>query len=71
MNSLMTFMWYQGGRNVFSATSQRSGKHTKSTFAVPGVSLGAVNTVKMLGSAWSNNSGPTGEKRRMSYLYGA
>src|SRR3954464_7745267 len=28
MNSLMTFMWYQGGRNVFSATSQRSEKIT-------------------------------------------
>ena len=29
------FMWYQGGRNECSATSQRSGKMTKSTFAVP------------------------------------
>ena len=68
MNSLMTFMWYQGGRNVFSATSQRSGKMTKSTLAVPGVSEGEVSTVKMLGSAWSNRIGPTGEKRRRSYL---
>src|SRR4051794_28995540 len=71
MNSLMTFMWYQGGRNVFSATSQRSGKQTKSQFAVPGVSDGAVSTVKMLGSAWSYSTGPTGEYRRRSYLYGA
>ncbi len=68
MNSLMTFMWYQGGRKVSSATSQRSGKMTKSMLAVPGVSLAEVSTVKMLGSAWSNSSGPTGEKRRRSYL---
>ncbi len=68
MNSLMTFMWNQGGRNVSSATSQRSGKITKSMLAVPGVSEGEVSTVKMLGSAWSNRSGPTGENRRRSYL---
>ena len=68
MNSLMTFMWYQGGRNVFSATSQRSLKMTKSMLAVPGVSLGEVSTVKMLGSAWSKSSGPTGENFRRSYL---
>ena len=71
MNSLMMFMWYQGGRKVFSATIQRSGKITKSIFAVPGVSEGEVSTVKIDGSAWSNSSGPTGEKRRRSYLYGA
>jgi hypothetical protein len=35
---------------VFSATDQRSGKITKSTFAVPGVSDGAVSTVKIDGS---------------------
>jgi hypothetical protein len=34
----MTFMWYQGGRKVSSATIQRSGKTTKSMLAVPGVS---------------------------------
>ena len=51
MNSLMTFMWYQGGRNVSSVTSHRSGNTTKSTFAVPGVSDGAVNTEKIDGSA--------------------
>ena len=61
MNSLMTFMWYQGGRKVFSATSQRSEKITKSMLAVPGVSDGEVSTVKMEGSAWSNRTGPTGE----------
>src|SRR6476659_5755179 len=57
MNSLITFMWYQGGRNVFSATSQRSQKTTKSIFAVPGVSDGEVSTVKIEGSAWSNKIG--------------
>lgn len=57
----MTFMWYQGGRKVFSATSQRSGKITKSMLAVPGVSEGEVSTVKIEGSAWSNRIGPTGE----------
>ena len=61
MNSLMMFMWYQGGRKVSSATIHRSGKTTKSTFAVPGVSDGAVSTVKIDGSAWSNSTGPTGE----------
>ncbi len=67
----MTFMWYQGGRNVFSATSQRSGNMTKSTFAVPGVADCEDSTVKIDGSAWSNRTGPTGEKRRRSYLQGA
>ncbi len=61
MNSLITFMWYQGGRKVFSATSQRSQKTTKSMLAVPGVSDGEVITVKMEGSAWSKRIGPTGE----------
>jgi hypothetical protein len=36
---------------VFSATAQRSGKITRSTLAVPGVSDGDVNTVKIDGSA--------------------
>ena len=45
MNSLMTFMWYQGGRNESSITSQRSGKMTKSTLAVPGRSDADVSTV--------------------------
>ena len=53
MNSLITFMWYQGGRKVFSATSQRSQNTTKSMLAVPGVSDGEVSTVKIDGSAWS------------------
>jgi len=47
-------MWYQGGRKVFSATSQRSQKTTKSRLAVPGVSEGEVRQVKIDGSAWSN-----------------
>src|SRR5260370_42351059 len=47
MNSDMIFMWYQGGRKVFSATAQRSGKMTKSMFAVPAVSDGDVSTVKI------------------------
>ena len=68
MNSLMTFMWYHGGRKVFSATSQRSEKITKSMLAVPGVSDGDVRTVKIEGSAWSNSTGPTGENRLRSYL---
>ena len=45
MNSDMMLRWYQGGRKVFSATAQRSGKITKSTLAVPGVSEGDVITV--------------------------
>ena len=61
MNSLITFMWYQGGRNVFSATSQRSEKITKSMWAMPGVSEGEVSAVKIEGSAWSYRTGPTGE----------
>ena len=50
MNSLIRLRWNQGGRNVCSATIQRGGKITKSQLAVPGVSDGLVNTVKMLGS---------------------
>ena len=44
------------------------GEADESMFAVPGVSDGDVMTVKIDGSAWSNKSGPTGEKRRKSYL---
>jgi hypothetical protein len=50
MNSLIRLRWNQGGRNVSSATIQRGGKTTKSQFAVPGVSVGAVSTVKIDGS---------------------
>jgi hypothetical protein len=47
MNSDMMFLWYQGGRKVSSAGSQRGGKITKSMFAVPSTPEGAVRTVKM------------------------
>ena len=50
MNSDMTLVWYQGGRNVSSMTSQRSGKQTRSTLAVPGCADGLVSTVKIDGS---------------------
>src|ERR1043166_1687119 len=56
MYSFMMLRWKYGGRNVCSATIQRGGKTTKSTFAVPGVSLGAVRTVKIEGSGWSNDT---------------
>ena len=71
MNSLIRLRWYQGGRNVSSATSQRGGKITKSQFAVPGVSLGEVSTVKIDGSGWSKLIEPIVMNRRVSYLYGA
>ena len=61
MNSDITLRWYHGGRKVFSATSQRGGKITKSILAVPAVSDGAVSTVKIDGSGWSNPMAPTGE----------
>ncbi len=67
----MMFMWYHGGRKECSATDQRSGKMTKSTFAVPSSPDGAVITVKIDGSGWSNRMAPTGEKVLRSYLYGA
>ncbi len=51
MNSLITLRWNHGGRNVCSATCQRGGKMTKSTFAVPGTPEGEVSTVKIDGSA--------------------
>ena len=35
---------------------------TKSIFAVPAVSDGAVSTVKIDGSGWSKAMAPTGEK---------
>ena len=66
----MMFMWYHGGRKVLSATIHRSGKMTKSMFAVPAVSEGEVRTVKIEGSGWSNEIGPTGEKARQVVLVG-
>src|SRR5438477_11752189 len=70
MNSLITLRWYQGGRKVSSATSQRGGKITKSQLAVPGVSLGDVSTVKIDGSGWSWLIEPIVMKRAVSYLNG-
>ncbi len=66
MNSLARLRWNHGGRNVCCATSQRGGKIAKSTFAVPGVSLGAVSTVKIDGSGWSKLIEPIALKRRRS-----
>ncbi|MCW0466391.1 hypothetical protein NB705_003464 [Xanthomonas sacchari] len=68
MNSLATLRWNHGGRKVCCATNQRGGKIAKSMLAVPGVSLGAVSTVKMLGSGWSKLIEPMVLKRRRSYL---
>ena len=41
INSDIIFLWYQGGRNVSSATFQRSRKRTKSILAVPSKPEGA------------------------------
>ena len=71
MNSLAMLRWNHGGRNVSCATSQRGGNTTKSRFAVPGVSLGEVSTVKIDGSGWSKLIEPIVLKRRRSYLHGA
>src|SRR5204862_6727408 len=71
MNSLITLRWYQGGRKVSSATSQRGGKITKSQLAVPGVSDGDVSTVKIDGSGWSWLIEPMVMKFAVSYLSGA
>src|SRR5438477_10097372 len=71
MNSLITLRWYQGGRNVSSATSQRGGKMTKSQLAVPGVSDGEVSTVKIDGSGWSKLIEPIVMKCAVSYFSGA
>src|ERR1700759_2879045 len=70
MNSLITFRWYQGGLKVFSPTSQRGGNMTKSTFATPCASDGAVSTVKMEGSGWSKLTVPITMKLARSYRYG-
>ena len=53
-----------------SATSQRGGKITKSQFAVPGVSLGEVSTVKIDGSGWSKLIEPMVMKCAVSYFSG-
>ena len=53
---------------MFSATSQRGGKMTKSAVAVPVVGEGAVRTVKMEGSGWSCEMLPMVLKRPRSYL---
>src|SRR5690606_22969504 len=50
MNSLAKLRWNQGGRKVFSMARMRGGKIAKSRLAVPGVSEGEVNTLKMQGS---------------------
>src|SRR3982751_4631322 len=71
MNSLITLRWYQGGRKVSSATSQRGGKMTKSQFAVPGVSLGEVSTVKIDGSGGWKLIEPIVMKWAVSYFSGA
>ena len=70
MNSLITLRWKYGGRKVCSATIQRGGKITKSTFATPGVSEGDVSTVKIEGSVWSKLTVFIALKRARSYLYG-
>jgi len=71
MNSAMQLRWYQGGRNVCSATIQRGGKITKSAVARPGTRPeGTVSTVKMEGSGWSKDTVPIVLKRVRSYLYG-
>src|SRR6187551_1075711 len=70
MNSLIRLRWYQGGRKVSSATSQRGGKITKSQLAVPGVSLGDVSTVKIDGSGWSKLIEPIVMKFAVSYFNG-
>src|SRR5688572_12728857 len=70
ISSLITLRWNQGGRKVFSATSQRGGKMTKSTLATPGCAEGEVSTVKMDGSAWSKVTVLIAMKRARSYLYG-
>src|ERR1700733_3425576 len=71
MNSHITLRWNQGERKVSSPTSQRGGKITKSMFAVPGMSDGAVSTEKIDGSGWSKLMVPITMKRERSYLYGA
>ena len=71
MNSLITLRWKHGGRKVCSATIQRGGKITKSQFAVPGISVGEVSTVKIDGSGWSKLTVLIVLKRARSYLYGA
>ena len=68
MNSHITLRWNQGGRKVSSPTSQRGGKITKSMLAVPGMSDGAVSTLKIDGSGWSKLMVPITMKRVRSYL---
>ncbi len=57
-----------GRAERISATSQRGGKITKSTLAVPAASLGEVSTVKIDGSGWSKLTVPIALKRARSYL---
>ena len=71
ISSLMMFLWYQGGRNECSATIQRSRNSTKSMLAVPGWPDGAVSTVKIDGSGWSNRIAPTGRIGREVVFVGA
>ena len=70
INSLMTFLWNQGGRKVSSATSHRGGKITKSQLATPSVAMFDVSTVLIEGSGWSKFTVPIAMKWAVSYLYG-
>src|SRR5207244_4482999 len=71
LTSLIAWRGDQGGRNVSSAAGQRGGKMTKSQFAVPGVSVGEVSTVKIEGSGWSKLMEPIVMKFAVSYFSGA
>jgi len=55
---------------VCSCTCQREGKITKSAVAVPGIEEGHVNTVKILGSGWSNETELIVQNLSRSYLNG-
>src|SRR6202012_6247406 len=68
MSSDMMLRWNHGGRKVFSPTSQRGAKITKSQLARPGVSVGLVGTVKIDGSGWSWLVEPITLKLAVSYF---
>ena len=62
---------HHGGRKVFSATTQRGGKTTKSMFDTPGAPrVGETSTQPIDGSGWSYVTVLTAQKRRRSYLAG-
>jgi hypothetical protein len=64
----MMFMWYQGRAERVLCHQPALGEDDEVDVRRASLSEGAVSTVKIDGSGWSNSIAPTGEKVLRSYL---